>query len=94
MITLKNAFKLPIGYSDHTVGIEIPIAAIAMGAQVIEKHFTLHKDMEGPDHKASLNPEELKKMVLSIRNIEKAFGDGIKDAIKVKKILKRLLEKV
>jgi len=78
MITLKNAFKLPIGYSDHTIGIEISIAAVSMGAEIIEKHFTLDKKMEGPDHKASLNPEELKQMVLSIRNIEKAFGDGIK----------------
>ena len=78
MITLKNAFNLPIGYSDHTVGVEVPIAAAAMGAKVIEKHFTLDKQMEGPDHKASLNPEELRKMVDSIRNIEKAFGDGIK----------------
>nr|WP_027624881.1 N-acetylneuraminate synthase [Clostridium lundense] len=78
MITLKNAFKLPIGYSDHTVGIEIPIAAVTMGAKVIEKHFTLDKKMEGPDHRASLDPQELKHMVAGIRNIEKAFGDGIK----------------
>ena len=78
MITLKNAFKLPVGYSDHTVGIEVPIAAVAMGAKVLEKHFTLDRNMEGPDHKASLEPDELKNMVDSIRNIEKAFGDGIK----------------
>lgn len=78
MITLKKAFKLPIGYSDHTIGIEIPIAAISMGAKVIEKHFTLNKNMEGPDHRASLNPEELKQMVVNIRNVEKAFGDYIK----------------
>lgn len=78
MITLKNAFKLPVGYSDHTIGIEIPIGAVAMGAKVIEKHFTLDKNMEGPDHRASLDPKELKEMVKSIRNIEKAFGDGIK----------------
>lgn len=78
MLTLKNAFKLPIGYSDHTIGIEVPIAAVAMGAKVIEKHFTLDKSMEGPDHKASLNPEELKQMVASIRNIERALGNGIK----------------
>lgn len=76
--TLKNAFKLSVGYSDHTVGIEVPIAAVAMGAEIIEKHFTLDKEMEGPDHKASLNSEELKDMVEGIRNIEKAFGDGIK----------------
>ncbi|MFT8348041.1 N-acetylneuraminate synthase [Clostridium saccharoperbutylacetonicum] len=78
MITLENAFKLPVGYSDHTVGIEVPIAAAALGAKIIEKHFTLDKTMEGPDHTASLNPEELKQMVTSIRNIESAFGDGIK----------------
>lgn len=78
MITLKNAFNLTVGYSDHTVGIDIPIAAVSMGAKVIEKHFTLDKTMEGPDHKASLDPIELKKMVKSIRNVEKAFGDGIK----------------
>ncbi|BDR87039.1 N-acetylneuraminate synthase [Clostridium tetani] len=78
MITMKSAFKLPIGYSDHTLGIEIPIAAVAMGAKVIEKHFTLDRSMNGPDHKASLEPLELKEMVKSIRNIEKAFGDGVK----------------
>ncbi|MGE5628575.1 MAG: N-acetylneuraminate synthase [Solirubrobacterales bacterium] len=78
MITLKNAFNLPIGYSDHTEGIEIPLAAVAMGAEIIEKHFTLDKNMEGPDHKASLNPVELKQMVQSIRNIERAIGNGIK----------------
>ncbi|QZY54312.1 N-acetylneuraminate synthase [Crassaminicella profunda] len=78
MITLKNAFKLEVGYSDHTLGIEIPIAAVAMGAKVIEKHFTLDRYMEGPDHESSLEPEELKEMVKSIRNIENAFGDGMK----------------
>lgn len=71
-----------VGYSDHTQGIEVPIAAVAMGAKVVEKHFTLDKSMEGPDHKASLNPKELKTMVLSIRNIEKAFGTGIKEPSK------------
>jgi N-acetylneuraminate synthase/N,N'-diacetyllegionaminate synthase len=78
MLTLKEAFKLPVGYSDHTLGIEIPIAAVAMGARVIEKHFTLDRNLPGPDHKASLEPNELKAMVNAIRNIEKAFGDGIK----------------
>lgn len=68
-----------IGYSDHTQGIEVPIAAVAMGARVIEKHFTLDKNMEGPDHKASLNPVELKAMVSAIRNIEKAIGTGVKE---------------
>ncbi len=78
MQTLKETFNLPIGYSDHTLGINIPIAAVAMGACVIEKHFTLDKNMQGPDHKASLEPEELKAMVKSIRELEQAFGDGIK----------------
>lgn len=78
MITMKNSFPYPIGYSDHTKGIIIPIMAVAMGATVIEKHFTLDKDMEGPDHKASLNVEELKEMVEAIRNIDSAFGDGVK----------------
>lgn len=79
MLALKEEFKVNIGYSDHTLGIEVPIAAVALGANVIEKHFTLDKNMEGPDHKASLDPLELKQMVKSIRNIEKALsGSGIK----------------
>lgn len=78
MLTLKQAFKLPVGYSDHTLGIEIPIAAVALGARIIEKHLTLEKSLPGPDHRASLDPRELKEMVIAIRNIEKAMGDGIK----------------
>ncbi|WP_452220328.1 N-acetylneuraminate synthase [Lacinutrix salivirga] len=78
MLTIGKACDVPIGYSDHTLGIEIPTAAVALGATVIEKHFTLNKTMEGPDHKASLEPQELKAMVLAIRNIEKALGNGIK----------------
>lgn len=78
MNTIKNAFDIEIGYSDHTLGIEVPISAVALGARIIEKHFTLDKTMEGPDHKASLEPNELKTMVKSIRNIEKALGDGVK----------------
>lgn len=78
MQTIRNAFKLETGYSDHTLGIEIPVAAVALGATIIEKHFTLDKNMEGPDHKASLEPHELIGMVSAIRNIEKALGDGIK----------------
>lgn len=76
--TLKNHFGLNVGYSDHTQGIEIPVAAVALGATVIEKHFTLSRDLEGPDHKASLEPNELKQMVQYIRNIEKALGNGVK----------------
>ena len=74
MITLHAKFNCPAGYSDHTAGIEVPIAAVAMGAKIIEKHFTLDKNIQGPDHKASLEPDELKNMVSSIRNIEKALG--------------------
>lgn len=78
MVTIGEAFKVKFGYSDHTEGIEIPLAATAMGASVIEKHFTLDKNMEGPDHKASLEPDELKMMIEGIRNIERALGNGIK----------------
>jgi len=78
MLTIKEAFKVDIGYSDHTKGIEVPTAAVALGAEVIEKHFTLDNSMEGPDHRASLEPEELKHLVDAIRNIENALGDGIK----------------
>lgn len=79
MDALRNEFGVEVGYSDHTKGIEVPIAAVALGATVIEKHFTLDRNMEGPDHKASLEPEELKAMVSAIRKIEKAVGgDGTK----------------
>lgn len=78
METMRHKFHLNVGYSDHTMGIEVPIAAVAMGAKVIEKHFTLDKKMDGPDHKASLEPDELKNMVQAIRNIEKVFGTGEK----------------
>lgn len=78
MLTLKKELCVEIGYSDHTLGIEVPIAAAALGAKVIEKHFTLDKTMEGPDHSASLEPAELKAMVRAIRNIEQALGQGTK----------------
>ncbi len=78
MLTIGNTFDIKYGYSDHTNGIEVPIAAVALGASVIEKHFTLDKTMKGPDHKASLEPFELNQMVIAIRNIEKALGNGIK----------------
>ena len=78
MIGIKEAFGVAVGYSDHTLGNEVPVAAVALGATVIEKHFTLDRTLPGPDHKASLEPEELKEMVQAIRNIEKAMGDGIK----------------
>lgn len=76
--TMKETFGLPVGYSDHTKGLEIPVAAVARGACVIEKHFTLDRNMEGPDHKASIEPDELKQMVDMIRHVEVAIGDGIK----------------
>ena len=76
--TLKKCFGLTVGYSDHTLGIEIAIAAVALGAEIIEKHITLDKDLYGPDHKASLNPKEFKTMVNAIRNVEKSLGSGIK----------------
>lgn len=79
MYAIEKATGKPVGYSDHTQGIEVPIAAVAMGAVVIEKHFTLDKGMDGPDHKASLEPDELTQMVSSIRKIEKALGDGKKE---------------
>ena len=75
MLTMQKELGIAVGYSDHTLGIEVDIAAVAMGAKIIEKHFTLDKTMQGPDHKASLEPSELKAMVLAIRNIEKALGD-------------------
>ena len=78
MVTIGNTFDIPFGYSDHTLGIEVDIAAVAMGASCIEKHFTLDKTMDGPDHKASLEPDELKAMVKAIRNIELALGSSIK----------------
>lgn len=80
MLTIKNELNVQIGYSDHTLGIEVPIAAVALGAKVIEKHFTLDRSLPGPDHKASLEPMELKEMVFAIRNIELAIsGSGIKE---------------
>ena len=78
METMRKEFGVKVGYSDHTLGIQIPIAAAALGACIIEKHFTLDKTMEGPDHQASLEPDELKAMVSSIRSIEAAMGDGMK----------------
>jgi N-acetylneuraminate synthase/N,N'-diacetyllegionaminate synthase len=79
MNTIQNELGVQVGYSDHTLGIEVPIAAVALGAVLIEKHFTLDRNLPGPDHLASLNPDELKSMVQSIRNIELAIsGNGIK----------------
>lgn len=78
MLDIKNSFGTAVGYSDHTLGMEAPLAAVALGATVVEKHFTLDKNMEGPDHQASMSPEELTALVKSIRNMEVALGDGVK----------------
>ena len=86
MDTLRDYFGLPVGYSDHTQGIEIPIAAVAMGACVIEKHFTLDRNMEGPDHRASLEPQELIQMVQYIRSVESAIGEGGKQPTQSEKV--------
>lgn len=89
METLKNTFRLPVGMSDHSKGITVPVAAAALGACVIEKHFTLGRSLPGPDHKASLEPDELKQMVEAIRDVEKAMGDGLKQpAEKEEEIIK------
>ena len=85
MQTIKDTFGYEVGYSDHTKGIEVPVAAVALGAAIIEKHFTLDRNMEGPDHKASLEPDDLAAMVLSIRHIEKVIGTGIKTPSKSEK---------
>jgi len=83
MLSIRDAFKLKVGYSDHTLGIEVPVAAVALGASVIEKHFTLDRTLPGPDHKASLEPTELKAMVQAIRNVEIALGNGRKGPTKI-----------
>jgi len=93
MNTIAEHLDVAIGYSDHTLGIEIPIAAVALGATVIEKHFTLDKTMEGPDHKASLEPAELKAMVSAIRNIERALGHGRKEPSNSEKKNKEIARK-
>ena len=91
--TLQKEFDVPIGFSDHSPGIELPIAAVALGACVVEKHFTLDKNLEGPDHKASLNPKEFKAMVDAIRNVEVAMGDGIRkfsdNELEIKKVARK-----
>ena len=93
MHTMADALNLPIGYSDHTAGILIPPMAVAMGAEIIEKHFTMDRNLEGPDHKASLEPRELAQMVKNIRNVEISLGDGVKapteSELEVRKVVRR-----
>ena len=93
METMEKEFNLPVGYSDHTLGITVPIMAATMGAQVIEKHFTLDRNLPGPDHKASLEPQELKEMVKAIRDTEKALGSGIKRPTKSEEKIKKVARK-
>ena len=94
MLSIKEKFGTEVGYSDHTLGIEVPVAAVSLGAKVIEKHFTLSNKLVGPDHRASLSPNELKNMVKAIRNIEVALGDGIKKVTKSEIVNKIVARKV
>ena len=91
--TISKALKVKVGYSDHTTGIEIPIAAVALGAKGIEKHLTIDKTLVGPDHQASIEPKQLKAMIDSIRKIEKATGNGIKAPTKSEREIKKLVRK-
>jgi len=93
MLAIKNAFGVNVGYSDHTVGIEIPIAAAALGASVVEKHFTLNRNMRGPDHCLSATPAQLKRMVLAIRNVESGLGNGIKRPTQAEQKIKQVVRK-
>lgn len=93
MNTMKRVFGFPVGYSDHTVGSEVAISAVAQGAMVIEKHFTLDSTLEGPDHKASMEPKAFKSMVTAIRNVEKAMGDGIKVPTKQEQDISKVVKK-
>ena len=93
MIEMKKKLNIKIGYSDHTMGIEVPIAAAALGAEIIEKHFTLNNNLKGPDHKVSLNPKDFSKMIYSIRNIEKSFGNKIKKPTKSEMSNKRIVRR-
>lgn len=93
METLRQTFSLPVGLSDHTLGVTIPIAAVALGACVIEKHFTLDTNLPGPDHRASLEPDELKQMVRAIRDVERAKGDGVKKPTKEEEETKKAVRR-
>jgi N-acetylneuraminate synthase/N,N'-diacetyllegionaminate synthase len=93
IVTLRNKFKLPVGFSDHTLSIAVPVAAAALGAVLIEKHFTLDKNLPGPDHRTSLGPDQLRDMIAAIRDVEKALGTGrrklTKDEEKIKNLVRR-----
>ena len=91
--TLRRAFGLPVGYSDHTPGVEIAAAAVAVGASIIEKHFTMDRNLPGPDHRASLDPDELVHLVRSIRNVEDALGDGLKRPVAAEMATREIVRK-
>lgn len=93
MLTLRDAFHLPVGYSDHTMGAEISVSAVSLGARVIEKHFTLDRKMEGPDHLASMEPDAFRQMVQQIRHVETAMGNGIKQSTASEKDIKTVVTK-
>ncbi len=93
METLKTAFDVPVGFSDHTLGTAVPVAAVALGACVIEKHFTINKSLPGPDHEASLSPKELERMVKEIRSVKRAMGDGVKKPVDTEKEIKEVTRK-
>jgi len=93
MPAMAEELQVAVGYSDHTLGIEVPIAAVALGAVLIEKHFTLDRSLAGPDHRASLVPDELAAMVRAVRNIEKALGDGIKKTMNSERENKKIIRK-
>ena len=93
MLTLRNAFRLPVGYSDHTIGNEVAVSAVALGAAVVEKHFTLDCQMEGPDHAASTEPKAFAELVKSIRNVESCLGDGIKEPTITEKRISEVVTK-
>ena len=93
MRTLESALGIPVGYSDHTLGIDVPIAAVALGATIIEKHFTLDQNLPGPDHKMSLNPAQLSAMIAGVRNVELALGNGIKEPTPTELPIRRLVRR-
>ena len=93
MLTLKETLGLPVGYSDHTIGTEVPVAAVALGADIIEKHFTLDRTLDGPDHAASTEPDEFRRMVEAIRHTEECLGDGTKEPTEIEKIVAKVVTK-
>ena len=93
MLTLRDAFHLPVGYSDHTIGRDVAVSAVALGAQIVEKHFTLDCKMDGPDHAASTEPEDFKEMVKAIRKVEVCLGTGVKEPTSAEKKISKVVTK-